>query len=92
MLTVLCKEANKEEMVRLIFRHTTTLGIREKRCQRHILDRRMESVDTPYGKVHRKVSTGYGVQRTKYEYNDIARIAREQNISLFEVLDKMNDE
>ena len=92
MMTVLCKEANKEEMVRLIFRHTTTLGIREKRCQRHILDRRMESVDTPYGKVHRKVSTGYGVQRTKYEYNDIARIAREQNISLFEVLDKMNDE
>ena len=92
MLTVLCKEPNKEEMVRLIFRHTTTLGIREKRCQRHILDQRMESVDTPYGKVHRKVSTGYGVQRTKYEYNDIARIAREQNISLFEVLDKMNDE
>ena len=92
MLTVLCKEANKEEMVRLIFQHTTTLGIREKRCQRHILDRRMESVDTPYGKVHRKISTGYGVQRTKYEYNDLARIAREQNISLFEVLDKMNDE
>ena len=92
MLTVLCKEPDKEEMVRLIFRHTTTLGIREKRCQRHILDRRMESVDTPYGKVHRKISTGYGVQRTKYEYNDIARIAREQNISLFEVLDKMNDE
>ena len=92
MLTVLCKEPNKEEMVRLIFRHTTTLGIREKRCQRHILDRRMESVDTPYGKVHRKVSTGYGVQRAKYEYNDIARIAREQNISLFEVLEKMNDE
>ena len=92
MLTVLCKEANKEEMVRLIFRHTTTLGIREKRCQRHILDRRMESVDTPYGKVHRKVSTGYGVQRTKYEYNDLARIAREQNLSFFEVLEKMNDE
>ena len=92
MLTVLCKEANKEEMVRLIFRHTTTLGIREKRCQRHILDRRMESVDTPYGKVHRKVSSGYGVQRTKYEYNDLARIAKEQNLSIFEVLDKMNDE
>jgi uncharacterized protein (TIGR00299 family) protein len=92
MLTVLCKEANKEEMVRLIFQHTTTLGIREKRCQRHILDRRMESVDTPYGKVHRKISTGYGVQRTKYEYTDLARIAREQNLSLFEVLDKMNDE
>ena len=90
MLTVLCKEPNKEEMVRLIFRHTTTLGIREKRCQRHVLDRRMEAVDTPYGKVHRKVSTGYGVQRTKYEYNDLVRIARENNIGLSEVMEKIS--
>ena len=86
LLTVLCRESDREKMVSLMFRHTTTLGIREKRCQRHVLDRRMEAVDTPYGKVHRKVSTGYGVQRTKYEYNDLARIAREHQMGLAEVL------
>jgi uncharacterized protein (DUF111 family) len=76
-------------MVSLMFRHTTTLRIREKRCQRHVFDRRMEAVNTPYGKVHRKVSTGYGVQRTKYEYNDLARIARENYMGLSEVMEKI---
>ena len=92
LLTVMCREADREKMVSLMFRHTTTLGIREKRCQRHILDRRLETVNTPYGKVHRKISTGYGVQRVKYEYNDLARIAKEQNLSLSEVLAKINEE
>jgi uncharacterized protein (TIGR00299 family) protein len=89
LLTVMCREADREKMVSLMFRHTTTLGIREKRCQRHVLDRRMEAVNTPYGKVHRKVSTGYGVQRTKYEYNDLARIARENYMGLSEVMEKI---
>jgi uncharacterized protein (TIGR00299 family) protein len=90
MLTVLCKEANKEEMVRLIFQHTTTLGIREKRCERYVLERRIDTVDTPYGKIRRKVSTGYGVQRVKLEHDDLARIAKEQNLSLSVVLEKVN--
>ena len=89
LLTVLCREADREKLASLMFRHTTTLGIREKRCQRHVLDRRMEAVNTPYGKVHRKVSTGYGVQRTKYEYNDLARIARENHMGLSEVMEKI---
>ena len=90
LLTVLCREGDREKMVSLMFRHTTTLGIREKRCQRHILDRRMETVDTPYGKVQRKVSTGYGVQRTKYEYNDLARIAKENHMGLSEVMETIS--
>ena len=92
MLTVLCKEANKEEMVRLIFRHTTTLGIREKRCERYVLERSIDTVDTPYGKIRRKVSTGYGVQRVKLEYDDLARIAKEQSMSLSEVIAKVMEE
>ena len=90
LLTVMCREADREKMVSLMLRHTTTLGIREKRCQRHVLDRRMETVNTPYGKVHRKISTGYGVQRTKYEYNDLARIAKENHIGLSEVMEKIS--
>ena len=92
MLTVLCKEINKEELVRLIFRHTTTLGIREKRCERYVLERRTDTVDTSYGKIRRKVSTGYGVQRIKLEHDDLARIAKEQNLSLSEVLANMKEE
>ena len=92
MLTVLCKEVNKEELVHLIFRHTTTLGIREKRCERYVLERSIDTVDTPYGKIRRKVSSGYGVQRVKLELDDLSRIAKEQNLSLSEVLAKVTEE
>lgn len=86
LLRVMCKEADRQKMLELLFKHTTTLGIREARTQRYILDRKITTVETPYGTVHRKESGGYGVSRAKYEYEDIARIARERGMSVAEVL------
>jgi uncharacterized protein (TIGR00299 family) protein len=89
LLTVLCREADKENMVRLIFKHTTTLGIREQFCNRYTLDRKVETVDTPYGIIRKKVSTGYGVQRSKYEYEDVAYAAKANNLSIAQVLSEL---
>lgn len=86
MVWVLCRQENRESMVQLMFRHISTLGIRETVCSRYTLERRVETLDTPYGKVHRKNSEGYGVSRQKYEYEDLAKIARKQNLSLMEIL------
>ena len=85
LIRVICREQDKEKMVGLLFKYTTTIGIRETSTRRYVLDRRIETVDTPYGEIRRKVSAGYGVSRTKYEYDDLSRIAKEQNISLDEV-------
>ena len=85
MLTILCREADKETLLPLIFKHTTTLGIREKLCNRYTLSRREDIVQTPYGPVRQKIATGYGVQRSKYEYEDLAKIARENGLSLKDV-------
>ena len=85
MLTVLCRKEQKEELVRLIFRHTTTLGIREAEFSRYTLDRHMETIQTPYGPVRKKVVSGYGVSRSKLEYEDLARIAREHGKGLREL-------
>ena len=85
LLTVMCREADKEKMVQLLFTHTTTLGIREKFCSRYKLDRRIETVDTPYGLIRRKISAGYGVKRCKYEYEDIAAAAKEKGLSIGQV-------
>ena len=85
LLRVLCREEDKERMIALLFRHTTTIGIRETMTRRYVLDRRMETVRTPYGDVRRKAVSGYGVHRAKYEYDDLSRIARERGISLSEV-------
>ena len=82
LLTVLCRESDREMIVKLLFRHTTTIGIRENRCQRYVLDRTEHSVSTRYGDVRRKISSGYGVTRTKYEYEDLARIAKETGLPL----------
>lgn len=86
LLQVLCTEAEKEQMIQQIFKYTTTAGIREQAKNRYVLERTMETLATPWGPVGRKVCSGYGVTRTKYEYDDLARIAREQALSLDEVV------
>ena len=87
MLTVICKKEDKDKMVDLIFRYTTTLGIRENTSYRYTLSRKTESVETPCGEVRKKISSGYGVTREKYEYEDLADIAKKKGISLSQVKD-----
>lgn len=82
LIKVMCRESDKEKIIETVFKYTTTIGIRENMMKRHVLDRHIETVETEHGPVHCKLSTGYGVTRKKYEYDDIARIARENNISL----------
>lgn len=91
LIRVMCIEQDKEKMIASLFRHTTTLGVREVKTNRYILNRKIETADTPYGKVRRKVSSGYGVRRVKYEYDDLAAIANDKGISLDEVRGLLND-
>ena len=84
VIHVICTEQDREKMLGLLFRHTTTLGVRETVMQRYVLERKIETLHTSLGEVRRKSSSGYGVSRVKYEYEDLARIARERGISLEE--------
>ena len=86
LIHVMCRENEKETILRAIFKHTTTIGIRENTMRRYVLDRRLETVETAYGSVRCKVSSGYGIERRKYEYEDMNHIAKENNISLEDVL------
>ncbi len=90
LLTCMCKEEDKEKMVGLLFRHTTTLGIRESLCSRYTLSRGLRTEETPYGPVRIKTAAGWGVRREKPEYEDLASIARKREISLSEVLSQKN--
>lgn len=92
VLTVMLSddEAEKERMIGLIFRYTSTIGIREVISERHILDREEKVIDTPYGKVRCKIVSGYGVRRHKFEYDDLAGIAKERRISIAEVRDELD--
>lgn len=91
LLCCLCREEQRDEMVKQLFKHTSTIGIRETLCRRYVLKRNEEILTTPYGPVRRKVSEGYGVARCKEEYEDLARIAREKNLSLRELEELLHD-
>ena len=82
LLQAICRIQDRQAVTEALFRHTTTLGIRESVSRRYVLERSVQALDTPWGPVRRKESSGYGVSRVKYEYEDLARIAREQKISL----------
>ena len=51
----------------------------------------MERAETPWGPVGVKVSSGWGVTRRKPEYDDLARLAREQGLSLEEVASALQE-
>ena len=82
MLTVLCKQEQREALLRCLFLHTGTLGVRENLCPRYTLRRSFRTVETEAGPVRVKRAEGFGILREKPEFEDLARIAREKGISL----------
>ena len=84
LIRAIAKHDEKDAVLSAFFRHTSTLGVREVETKRYVLSRTVESHSTTLGTVHVKRSEGYGVVRTKIEYEDLARIARERNSSLSE--------
>lgn len=91
MLTCMCRAEQRDEMLRLLFRHTTTLGVREYACARYTLHRSMRMAETVCGQVRVKAAEGWGVKREKPEYEDLARIARERGISLREAAEYVKE-
>ena len=89
LFTVMCgdNEEEKERFARLIFRYTSTIGIRAVISERFILDREICTAETPYGPVRYKHVTGYGADRIKAEYDDLTGIAVSRDISLAEARD-----
>ncbi len=89
LLSVLCRPEQTHALTECLFRHTTTLGVREDYVQRYTLRRETRTADTPWGTVRVKAASGCGVSREKPEYEDLAKIARENNLSLREVKEKI---
>lgn len=84
-LTCMCREKQREQMLECIFKHTTTLGVREYACKRYELGRSEKAVRTQDGEVCVKTSSGYGVVREKAEYEDLAAIARKSGKTIAQI-------
>lgn len=84
-LTCMCREKQREQMLECIFKHTTTLGVREYACKRYELGRSEKTVRTLDGEVRVKISSGYGVVREKAEYEDLAALARKSGKTIAQI-------
>ncbi|MCR4675563.1 MAG: LarC family nickel insertion protein [Lachnospiraceae bacterium] len=91
LLCVLCEEKDREKMVDVIFRHTSTIGIRELVAERYVMERSILEKETEFGLVHTKLSKGYHTEKEKLEYEDIAAIARKYNMTLKEARNKIKE-
>jgi len=86
IIEMLCKTPDVDNLRDLLLRHTTTLGVRQYTVSRYSVDRRIETVSTPYGAVRVKIATlPDGSIKAAPEHDDCAARAIEHGISIREV-------
>jgi pyridinium-3,5-bisthiocarboxylic acid mononucleotide nickel chelatase len=83
LLTVLAKPETADQMAKIIFAETTTLGVRQRHEHRQVLARRWQTVSTRFGEVRIKIANLNGTE-TGYapEYEDCRRLASEHRVPL----------
>lgn len=78
-LNVICTKDQIPTLETIIFRETTTIGIRRQEMERTCLDRRQDEVETPYGKVQIKICSHNGETWCYPEYDSVAKVAGKCN-------------
>ena len=90
MMTVLCKLKDKEKFAELILRHTTSFGVRCSIHDRYKMRINFGKVPSEYGDITLKSGEAFGVKKSKLEYDEICRIANENNKSILEIKNELN--
>ncbi|TQS82728.1 nickel pincer cofactor biosynthesis protein LarC [Candidatus Methanomassiliicoccus intestinalis] len=81
-LVVICSKSDVSEIEEVIFRETTTIGIRQTEMKMTVMHSQLVQIDTPFGDVNVKMCDYYGMYRRFYpEYSDVVEICRKHNQS-----------
>jgi uncharacterized protein (TIGR00299 family) protein len=84
--TVVCRPADRRTLADLVFRETTTIGVRYHEMDRECLDRATVPVTTPWGEVRVKVARrGDDVLNAQPEFDDVARLAAAHGVPIKDV-------
>jgi uncharacterized protein (TIGR00299 family) protein len=87
LVTLMCESASENKLIDLIFRETTTIGVRTHEVRRRTLEREIVPVATPLGEVRMKVSRMNGTMlNATPEYEDCRQIAAQKGIPLKQVI------
>jgi len=88
MLTVLCESSQAETLARIVLRETTSFGVRVDEVRRWKLERRMESSETPWGKVPVKIGhLGAEVFHAMPEFDACRALAEKAGVTVQAVYD-----
>ena len=90
-LNVICDKEQVSLMEEIIFKHTTTIGIRKIRCNRTVLKRENRIIDTPFGRVQVKMCHTPDGLRGYPEYESVAAICRDKDLSFSEVYHRIEE-
>jgi pyridinium-3,5-bisthiocarboxylic acid mononucleotide nickel chelatase len=83
LLTILCNLESRAVLLDLLFKESSTFGVREYRAKRTILARRIEQVETPYGSIAVKVGIRRGrIVTVSPEMGHCEKVAREQGVAI----------
>jgi uncharacterized protein (TIGR00299 family) protein len=86
LVTVIAPPERRESLSGVVFRETTTIGVRYHEMHRERLDRESVAVDTPYGTVRFKVARREGrIVNASPEFDDCARLAAERGVAVKDV-------
>ena len=80
LLTVLCDPAQEAWMARAVLTHTTTIGLRVRRCEKYFLTPGTAAVSTPYGEIDVKTAEGFGLSKVKPEHASVAAAAQAHGV------------
>ncbi len=87
LVTILAEPQNVSQLIDLVFRETTTIGVRTYEVRRKTLARESVPVPTPFGEVRMKISRLNGaVLNATPEYEDCQKIAAERGVPLKQVI------
>ena len=91
-LNVICKEEDIEKLEEIIFRETTTIGIRRQRMERSVLKRKVRTVTTSLGEAKVKLCYMEKAVRAYPEYESVRELCRKHGLSFQEVYQKIAEE
>ncbi|MGO1469611.1 MAG: nickel insertion protein [Tissierella sp.] len=88
-LEVLCNKEDEDKLKEVIFKETSTIGIRTFEVDRTVMDREIEKLDTIYGKIRVKKSTYNDIIKYSPEYEDCKKIAIDKQMAIKKVYNEV---
>jgi uncharacterized protein (TIGR00299 family) protein len=93
MVSILCSNENEQRMLELLYRETTTIGVRVQKVSRNFLDREVKTISTEFGEVGVKIASRKGeVMNSQPEFEHLKTVAKANDVPLRSVLEAVRRE